>query len=122
MNMFSHFNSIFGVSLPDGQFESQINKRVYYCQRCLNHGQLRERKNHKNDCFFTSCQCAKCVLVDKRRFLNAQLHKLEQKKEREENDDTSPLQPTPNFQPFCHFSSASCHRKGGWFVFTSKLL
>lgn len=54
-----------------------MNKRVYYCQRCLNHGRLEPRKNHKCECAFAQCTCAKCILVEKRRVLNTQLHELE---------------------------------------------
>ncbi|GMT10078.1 hypothetical protein PFISCL1PPCAC_1375, partial [Pristionchus fissidentatus] len=55
-----------------------VNKRVYYCQRCLNHGQLEPRKNHKCECRFALCTCSKCILVEKRRVLNTQLHELEE--------------------------------------------
>ncbi|VDD96856.1 unnamed protein product [Enterobius vermicularis] len=53
------------------------NKRVYYCQRCLNHNRLEPRKNHKCDCLYATCTCNKCILVEKRRVLNTQLHELE---------------------------------------------
>lgn len=52
-------------------------KRVYYCQRCLNHGQRKRRKNHKPTCMFGSCTCNLCILVEKRRKLNSQLQELE---------------------------------------------
>ncbi|GMR58895.1 hypothetical protein PMAYCL1PPCAC_29090, partial [Pristionchus mayeri] len=55
-----------------------VNKRVYYCQRCLNHGKLEPRKNHKCECQFAHCTCSKCILVEKRRVLNTQLHELEE--------------------------------------------
>ncbi|KAE9556707.1 hypothetical protein FO519_000113 [Halicephalobus sp. NKZ332] len=55
-----------------------VNKRVYYCQRCLNHGRLEPRKNHKCECIFANCTCNKCILVEKRRVLNTQLHELEE--------------------------------------------
>uniref|UniRef100_A0A914UQ49 DM domain-containing protein n=1 Tax=Plectus sambesii TaxID=2011161 RepID=A0A914UQ49_9BILA len=52
-------------------------KRVYYCQRCLNHGQRERRKNHKPTCVYGSCTCELCILVEKRRKLNSQLQELE---------------------------------------------
>uniref|UniRef100_A0A183CU76 DM domain-containing protein n=1 Tax=Gongylonema pulchrum TaxID=637853 RepID=A0A183CU76_9BILA len=52
-------------------------KRVYYCQRCLNHNRLEPRKNHKCECAYANCACNKCILVEKRRVLNTQLHELE---------------------------------------------
>ncbi|ETN82946.1 DM DNA binding domain protein [Necator americanus] len=36
-------------------------KRVYYCQRCLNHGLREKRKNHKQNCAFSTCQCSDCI-------------------------------------------------------------
>lgn len=60
-----------------GQIPSN-NKRIYYCQRCLNHGKLEPRKNHKSECIYASCICQKCILVEKRRVLNTQLHELEE--------------------------------------------
>uniref|UniRef100_A0A0M3I5R9 DM domain-containing protein n=1 Tax=Ascaris lumbricoides TaxID=6252 RepID=A0A0M3I5R9_ASCLU len=54
------------------------NKRVYYCQRCLNHNRLEPRKNHKCECIYANCACSKCILVEKRRVLNTQLHELEE--------------------------------------------
>lgn len=35
-------------------------KRVYYCQRCLNHGLEVKRKNHKADCVYRFCVCTDC--------------------------------------------------------------
>ncbi|VDM47574.1 unnamed protein product [Toxocara canis] len=35
-------------------------KRVYYCQRCLNHGHEVKRKNHKADCAYRFCICTDC--------------------------------------------------------------
>ncbi|CAB3397085.1 unnamed protein product [Caenorhabditis bovis] len=52
-------------------------KKVYYCQRCLNHNKTEPRKNHKCECPFANCTCFKCSLVEKRRKLNLQLHELE---------------------------------------------
>ncbi|MFH4974458.1 hypothetical protein AB6A40_001167 [Gnathostoma spinigerum] len=64
------------------------SKRVYYCQRCLNHGRLEPRKNHKCECIFASCTCSKCILVEKRRVLNTQLHELEDVGEGETEEDS----------------------------------
>ncbi|CAD5222669.1 unnamed protein product [Bursaphelenchus okinawaensis] len=78
MNMFNPVSAL--SSLNVNQLASKIsgvNKRVYYCQRCLNHGRLEPRKNHKCECAFINCQCPKCILVEKRRVLNTQLHELE---------------------------------------------
>uniref|UniRef100_A0A914YZR0 DM domain-containing protein n=1 Tax=Panagrolaimus superbus TaxID=310955 RepID=A0A914YZR0_9BILA len=79
----SALNAITDVDKISGKFNQIIgqipnnNKRIYYCQRCLNHGQLEPRKNHKSECRFASCTCQKCILVEKRRVLNSQLHELE---------------------------------------------
>ncbi|CAD6199676.1 unnamed protein product [Caenorhabditis auriculariae] len=63
-------------------------KKVYYCQRCLNHNRAEPRKNHKCDCPFAKCSCFKCSLVEKRRRLNLQLHELEGDVEKKDvNDD-----------------------------------
>lgn len=35
-------------------------KRIYYCQRCLNHGLDIKRKNHKADCIYRFCTCNDC--------------------------------------------------------------
>lgn len=35
-------------------------KRVYYCQRCLNHGLEIKRKNHKSECAYRFCICNDC--------------------------------------------------------------
>uniref|UniRef100_A0A1I7RMS0 DM domain-containing protein n=1 Tax=Bursaphelenchus xylophilus TaxID=6326 RepID=A0A1I7RMS0_BURXY len=78
MNMFNPVSAL--STLNVNQLASKIsgvNKRVYYCQRCLNHGRLEPRKNHKCECAFINCQCNKCILVEKRRVLNTQLHELE---------------------------------------------
>ncbi|TKR61595.1 hypothetical protein L596_028688 [Steinernema carpocapsae] len=55
-----------------------MSKRVYFCQRCLNHGLTEPRKNHKCECAYANCTCEKCILVEKRRVLNTQLHELEE--------------------------------------------
>uniref|UniRef100_A0A0N5AJN1 DM domain-containing protein n=1 Tax=Syphacia muris TaxID=451379 RepID=A0A0N5AJN1_9BILA len=68
----SEFNVLLSYQLSSG------NKRVYYCQRCLNHDRLEPRKNHKCDCMYATCTCNKCILVEKRRVLNTQLHDLEE--------------------------------------------
>ncbi|VDM15212.1 unnamed protein product [Wuchereria bancrofti] len=38
-------------------------KRVYYCQRCLNHGLEIKRKNHKLECVYRFCTCNDCQYV-----------------------------------------------------------
>ncbi|EFP11031.1 hypothetical protein GCK72_017723 [Caenorhabditis remanei] len=48
-------------------------KKIYYCQRCLNHDTPRPRKNHKCECPYADCTCDKCGLVEKRRILNIRL-------------------------------------------------
>ncbi|KHJ78630.1 DM DNA binding domain protein [Oesophagostomum dentatum] len=53
------------------------NKKIYFCQRCLNHGSRLPRKNHKCECPYADCKCEFCFLVEKRRQLNSQLHDLE---------------------------------------------
>uniref|UniRef100_A0A0K0EVH0 Doublesex- and mab-3-related transcription factor 3 (inferred by orthology to a human protein) n=1 Tax=Strongyloides venezuelensis TaxID=75913 RepID=A0A0K0EVH0_STRVS len=50
-------------------------RRFYYCQRCINHNQKVLRKGHKNFCRYAECECNKCSMVSKRRFLNSKLHK-----------------------------------------------
>ncbi|CAJ0591612.1 unnamed protein product [Cylicocyclus nassatus] len=52
-------------------------KRVYYCQRCLNHGLREKRKNHKQNCAFSTCQCPDCIMVERRRELNSRLVQIE---------------------------------------------
>uniref|UniRef100_A0A1I7XLF1 DM domain-containing protein n=1 Tax=Heterorhabditis bacteriophora TaxID=37862 RepID=A0A1I7XLF1_HETBA len=52
-------------------------KKVYFCQRCLNHGISLPRKNHKCECPYVNCACEYCILVERRRKLNSQLHDLE---------------------------------------------
>lgn len=64
------------------------SKRVYYCQRCLNHDELVPRKNHKCDCRYASCVCNKCILVEKRRMLNTKLHNLD---DRHHNNQSSTM-------------------------------
>lgn len=38
-------------------------KRVYYCQRCLNHGLEIKRKNHKAECAYRLCVCNDCQVL-----------------------------------------------------------
>ncbi|CAI5450080.1 unnamed protein product [Caenorhabditis angaria] len=52
-------------------------KRVYYCQRCLNHGMREKRKNHKLNCVFRFCQCSDCIMVERRRQLNSRLMQID---------------------------------------------
>ncbi|WKY09762.1 hypothetical protein Q1695_002256 [Nippostrongylus brasiliensis] len=52
-------------------------KRVYYCQRCLNHGLSIKRKNHKQNCAFSMCQCPDCIMVERRRELNSRLVQID---------------------------------------------
>ncbi|VDN54674.1 unnamed protein product [Dracunculus medinensis] len=52
-------------------------KRIYYCQRCLNHGLDIKRKNHKADCIYRFCTCNDCQMVDRRRELNSRLLQIE---------------------------------------------
>ncbi|KAE9413435.1 hypothetical protein Angca_010113, partial [Angiostrongylus cantonensis] len=57
-------------------------KRVYYCQRCLNHGLREKRKNHKQHCVYSMCQCSDCIvisvkMVERRRELNSKLVQIE---------------------------------------------
>ncbi|CAA21612.2 Doublesex- and mab-3-related transcription factor dmd-3 [Caenorhabditis elegans] len=52
-------------------------KRVYYCQRCLNHGLREKRKNHKLSCTFRFCQCSNCIMVERRRQLNSRLMQID---------------------------------------------
>ncbi|KAI1706573.1 DM DNA binding domain-containing protein [Ditylenchus destructor] len=65
------------------------HKRVYYCQRCLNHGRIEPRKNHKTDCIYANCDCEKCILVERRRVLNTQLHELEEQDEQKNEHQNS---------------------------------
>ncbi|KAI6227613.1 hypothetical protein M3Y99_01232300 [Aphelenchoides fujianensis] len=50
--------------------------RVYFCQRCANHGRAARRRGHRAACPFVACGCADCRLVGRRRELNARLHAL----------------------------------------------
>uniref|UniRef100_A0A8R1HP96 DM domain-containing protein n=2 Tax=Caenorhabditis japonica TaxID=281687 RepID=A0A8R1HP96_CAEJA len=50
-------------------------EKNYYCQRCLNHGELNPRKGHKPDCGYLKCPCAECTMVEQRRQLNNLLSK-----------------------------------------------
>ncbi|KAI6198841.1 hypothetical protein M3Y96_00562100 [Aphelenchoides besseyi] len=60
-------------------------KRVYFCQRCLNHGRAELRRNHKSNCSYAHCRCAECFLVERRRELNTRLHSLETSNDLEEH-------------------------------------
>ncbi|KAI6237988.1 DM DNA-binding domain-containing protein [Aphelenchoides besseyi] len=62
----------FEFSVIDG-----AQKRVYFCQRCLNHGRAELRRNHKSNCPYAHCRCAECFLVERRRELNTRLNSLE---------------------------------------------
>uniref|UniRef100_A0A0K0CUQ7 DM domain-containing protein n=1 Tax=Angiostrongylus cantonensis TaxID=6313 RepID=A0A0K0CUQ7_ANGCA len=74
------------------------NKKIYFCQRCLNHGSRLPRKNHKCECPYAECKCEYCFLVEKRRQLNSQLHNLEGVDTESimpiDNDDESPPPPS----------------------------
>jgi hypothetical protein len=61
--------------------QQTTGKRVYYCQRCLNHGLREKRKNHKQDCRYRICQCEKCCMVDQRRELNTRMHQIQEEEE-----------------------------------------
>ncbi|KAI6225422.1 Protein doublesex [Aphelenchoides fujianensis] len=50
--------------------------RVYFCQRCANHGRAVRRRGHRAACPFVACGCADCRLVGRRRELNARLNEL----------------------------------------------
>ncbi|UMM15573.1 hypothetical protein L5515_012964 [Caenorhabditis briggsae] len=50
-------------------------EKNYYCQRCLNHGELKPRKGHKPDCRYLQCPCPECKMVEQRRQLNNLLSK-----------------------------------------------
>ncbi|KAI6243243.1 hypothetical protein M3Y99_00117600 [Aphelenchoides fujianensis] len=50
--------------------------RVYFCQRCANHGRAARRRGHRTVCPFDACGCADCRLVGRRREQNARLHAL----------------------------------------------
>ncbi|KAK5975893.1 DM DNA-binding domain-containing protein [Trichostrongylus colubriformis] len=80
-----------------GQFDFMAendNKKIYFCQRCLNHGSRLPRKNHKCECPYADCKCKLCFLVEKRRQLNSQLHDLEvielESSKRADDDDSQP--------------------------------
>ncbi|CAJ0582762.1 unnamed protein product, partial [Mesorhabditis spiculigera] len=57
--------------------QPEAEKRIYYCQRCLNHGLRLQRKNHKQVCQFRNCPCSDCQMVDRRRELNSRLLSME---------------------------------------------
>jgi hypothetical protein len=61
------------TSPPIPSSSDHHHRRVYNCQRCLNHNRRQIRKNHKTKCLYQHCNCDKCQMVDKRRELN---HKL----------------------------------------------
>ncbi|VDM62055.1 unnamed protein product [Angiostrongylus costaricensis] len=79
-------------------FKERHNKKIYFCQRCLNHGSRLPRKNHKCECPYAECKCEYCFLVEKRRQLNSQLHNLEGVDTESimpiDNDDESPPPPS----------------------------
>uniref|UniRef100_A0A0N4ZAT9 DM domain-containing protein n=1 Tax=Parastrongyloides trichosuri TaxID=131310 RepID=A0A0N4ZAT9_PARTI len=50
-------------------------KRLYFCQRCINHDLKFLRRGHKDLCSFAKCKCPKCEMVEKRRTLNSSLSK-----------------------------------------------
>uniref|UniRef100_A0AAF5PVF3 DM domain-containing protein n=3 Tax=Wuchereria bancrofti TaxID=6293 RepID=A0AAF5PVF3_WUCBA len=77
MMRFETINAIAALSAAAAAVDKIGSKRVYYCQRCLNHNRLEPRKNHKCECVYANCACNKCILVEKRRVLNTQLHELE---------------------------------------------
>ncbi|TKR86755.1 hypothetical protein L596_011279 [Steinernema carpocapsae] len=58
-------------------FEEGVEKRIYYCQRCLNHGLRVKRKNHKIECLYRTCSCNDCQMVDRRRELNSRLMQID---------------------------------------------
>uniref|UniRef100_A0A0K0ECV0 DM domain-containing protein n=1 Tax=Strongyloides stercoralis TaxID=6248 RepID=A0A0K0ECV0_STRER len=76
-NAFSALNVAAVSGFNTDSLKTGTQKRVYYCQRCLNHDRLEPRKNHKCECAYANCSCPKCILVEKRRVLNTQLHELE---------------------------------------------
>ncbi|VDM98394.1 unnamed protein product [Thelazia callipaeda] len=78
MMRFETINAIAALSAAAVAADKIGSKRVYYCQRCLNHNRLEPRKNHKCECVYANCACNKCILVEKRRVLNTQLHELEE--------------------------------------------
>ncbi|VDK56808.1 unnamed protein product [Anisakis simplex] len=77
-NTLAALNAVAVSAAGVDKIEVTGNKRVYYCQRCLNHNRLEPRKNHKCECLYATCTCNKCILVEKRRVLNTQLHELEE--------------------------------------------
>ncbi|CAI4223445.1 unnamed protein product [Auanema sp. JU1783] len=67
-------------------------KRVYYCQRCLNHGLREKRKNHKQKCLFRVCQCSDCMMVDKRRELNSRLNSIDMSSSEGGSSEDNPME------------------------------
>lgn len=70
--------NIFGTS--SGSSERKNRKKVQFCQRCVNHEEVRhikgnlkfkfdnifqyhERLGHKKQCPYNNCTCEKCILV-----------------------------------------------------------
>uniref|UniRef100_A0A0N5C6J1 DM domain-containing protein n=1 Tax=Strongyloides papillosus TaxID=174720 RepID=A0A0N5C6J1_STREA len=79
-------------------FESA--KKIYYCQRCLNHGVFFVRKTHKNDCDYRYCTCDACSMVDRRRELNYKLNQIQASDNNSTSSEeplASPPVPSPNY-------------------------
>uniref|UniRef100_A0A0N4ZRM7 DM domain-containing protein n=1 Tax=Parastrongyloides trichosuri TaxID=131310 RepID=A0A0N4ZRM7_PARTI len=75
-------------------------KKIYYCQRCLNHGVFYIRKTHKNECDFRFCTCNACSMVDRRRELNYKLNQMaasDNNSTSSEEPITSPTVPSPPY-------------------------
>ncbi|CEF64124.1 Doublesex-and mab-3-related transcription factor 3 [Strongyloides ratti] len=82
-------------------FES--SKKIYYCQRCLNHGVFFVRKTHKNDCDYRYCTCEACSMVDRRRELNYKLNQITAS----DNNSTSSEEPITSLSvPLSNFNSS----------------
>lgn len=54
------FRVLLQMNIEDIVPELFYEKRVYYCQRCLNHGLEVKRKNHKAECTYRYCVCNDC--------------------------------------------------------------
>uniref|UniRef100_A0AC35U7A2 DM domain-containing protein n=1 Tax=Rhabditophanes sp. KR3021 TaxID=114890 RepID=A0AC35U7A2_9BILA len=50
-------------------------QKKYFCQRCLNHDLEFQRKGHKNNCRYATCNCNSCKMVEMRRQINSILSK-----------------------------------------------
>ncbi|CAJ0929799.1 unnamed protein product, partial [Mesorhabditis belari] len=74
MNIIDIVPELFSSVSPS---QPEAEKRIYYCQRCLNHGLRLQRKNHKQVCQFRHCPCSDCQMVDRRRELNSRLLQME---------------------------------------------